>query len=390
MLLSIPNDQVIPYRRTLASRYEKKIRVALLDKNGDTLENLTPAFQGGQISVEAKRDVTHGLNISILDPRHAYGFDADTYQGGLLDLTRMIRVFWVVDGPLLARPISQAVFTGPVTDLSRTGALVDIEAQGKEVRGLTPSRRTLIIKKGEPRTDAIKRILRERMGETRLGGIPDLPAKLPADVIIGPKDQPWKVAKRIAASFNRQLFYDGGGVPRLRKKPTKAAWEFRTGQGGSVTTPVVTRADLKSIRNHVRVTGATPKGKKQPISAQATADRWHPMSPWELGVEDAPMWLIDEFSNDHLRTEKECREVAEERLRDGLRLLHEASFNSIPVPHLNPLDLIDVHTEYESVTTRLQTFTLPLYGGSDMTLGHIDPYSLHKRRNGYQNHQGAA
>lgn len=383
MLLALPNDQVVPYRRTLTSLYRKRIRVALLDKHGDTVENLTTSFQGGQVTVEAPRDVTRSLNLTILDPRHQYGFDADTFQGGLLDLTRMVRIFWVVDGPLLARPISQPVFTGPITDLARTGALVEIEAQGKEIRGLTPSRRTLRIPAGTPRTDAIKIILRERMGETRLGGIPDLPAKLPDRVIVGPKDQPWKVAKRISLSFNRQLFYDGAGVPRLRKKPMRAGWEFRTGPGGSIISPVHTRADLRSVKNHVRVTGAVPKGKKEPVSAIATADRWHPLSPWEngLGLEDAPMWLEDEFSNDHLRTVKECQEVADERLREGLRLLHEASFDAVPVPHLNELDLVDVHTDYESVTTRLEKFVLPLWGGQ-MNVGYIDPYAMHRKRGG--------
>lgn len=388
MLLAIPPSQRTPYRKTLSSVYTKRIRVALLDRAGNTVENLTRAFQGGQVNVEARRDVSRMANLSILDAKGKYGFDADTYQGGELDLTRMVRIFWVVDGPLLDEPISVPVFTGPVTRLQRVGALVQIEAQGKEAYGLTPSRRTLTIKKGARRTDAIKTILRERMGETRLNAIPDLDARLPSDVVVGPKDQPWKKALRIGDSFNRQLYYDGAGVPRLRPRPGKVTWHFRGGEnGGEITSPVSVSADLTNVKNHVRVTGATPKGKKQPIVAVATADQHDPLSPWRLGPPGAPMWLVDEVSNDHLRSQRECQQLANRKLKDGLRLIHDTSFNAVPVPHLDPLDLAKVLTDYESATTRLETFTLPLGLGEEMTIGYVDPYSLHRAHHDKHHHR---
>lgn len=380
MLLPLTRSERLAYAETLSSVYTKRIRVSLLDRNGQTVENLTSAFRDGRVTVDAHAQVTRGLSLEILDPQRRYGFDADTYQGGDLDLSRMARVFWVVDGPLLAKAISVPVFTGPLTQLRRDGALVRIEGQGKEAIGLTPSRRTLTIRKGARRTDAIKTILRERMGETRLGAIPDLPARLPSDVVVGPKDAPWERAVRLGKSLDRQLYYDGAGVPRLRRRPGRETWEFRGGEnGGSLTSPVSVSADLQQVKNHIRVTGATPKGKKQPIMATATADRTHPMSPWKLGPAGAPMWLTDEVSNDHLRSVKECQNLADRRLRDGLRLIHDTSFNALPVPHLDPLDLVKVVTDYEAATTRLETFTLPLGLGSDMAVGYTDPYTMRRR-----------
>lgn len=381
MLLPLSRAQRLAYWETLSSVYTKRVRVALLNRNGDSLEDLSHVLHDGSVTVDANAQVTRASSIEIVDPKRRFGFDADTYTEGVLDLTRMLRIFWVVDGPLLAKPVSVPVFTGPITNLQRDGALVRIEAQGKEVNGLTPSRRTLTFRKGARRTDAIRSILSDRMGETRLGGIPDLPQRLPSDVVVGPKDAPWERAQKIAHSFDRQLYYDGAGVPRLRRRPTRVSWQFRGGEnGGSLTSPVSVSADLQGVKNHVRVTGATPKGKKQPVMAIATADKLHPLSPWKLGPDGAPMWLIDEVSNDHLRSVAECQKVADRRLQDGLRLIHDTSFNAVPVPHLDPLDLVKVVTDYEAATTRLETFTLPLGIGSDMQVGYTDPFDTRRRR----------
>jgi len=376
VLVALTADERVAYRQALHSVYTKRIVVDLLDRNGNVIEPLTHAFQGGEVIVDADADVTRASTITVLDPAHEYGFDSDTYQGGKLDLTRQLRIWWVMYGGGLGRRISVPVFTGPLTRARRDGSILTLEGQGKEVRGLTPSRRTLTIKKGALRTDAIKVILAERMGETRFDAIPHSTSRLPNDLVVGPKDPPLAVIKRVAGALNCQFFYDAAGVPRLRPFPTRPTWVFESGPGGSITGPISTEADLQSVKNHVRVVGAIPKGKKTPVSAQATADRSHPLSPWSLGGDDSPMWLIEEVENENLRTQRECQDLAQKLLADGLRLLHDVSFNAAPVPHLEPMDMAQVSTQFEAPTTRLRKFTLPLGLGGDMTVGWHDPYSL--------------
>lgn len=381
MLPALTVAETRAYRDTIRGVHERRIRAALLDRAGNTVANLTQVIDG-QVIVDANQDVTRQTTLQILDINRALGFDADTYQGQELQLSRMLRVFWVVNGPLLSRPISVPVHTGPLLRLRRDGPTVTIEAQGKEAYGLTQSRKTLTIKKGARRTDAIKTILRERMGETRLGAIPDLPAKLADDFTVSPKHQPWKRALKLAASLDRQLFYGADGVPYLRKPVERVTWQFKADDpyGGDITAPVSVTADLQAVKNHIIVTGATPKGKKKPVTAEATADRLHPLSPWVLGAGDAPLWLVEEINNPDLRTAAECQAVAKKRLARGLRLVHEASFNAVPVPHLEPLDLIQAVTAYETSTTQLETFTLPIGISGDMTVGYVDPYRLKKVR----------
>lgn len=376
MLLPIAKGQLTPFRRTLTSVYEKRIRVALLDRSGDVISVLSRAFRDGQVVVDADQEVTRAVNLTLLDPNHAFGFDADTYQGGILDLTRMLRVWWVVDGPLLARQVSIPVFTGPVTRLQRDGALLTVEGQGKEAYGLGTTKRTLVLKAGTKKTDAIRTILRELMGETRMD-IPDLPARLGADVVVSRKSQAWKIAMRIAQSMTRQLYFDGAGVCHLRPRSRDPLWVFNSGEnGGEITGPLSTSADKTKIINDVRVVGPKPKGKKVPIIGTATADITHPLSPWQMGPPGAPQFLTKTVDNEHIRTQAEADDLAEDILADGLNLVHEGSFTCAPIPMLDPLDMIRARTDQEVLTARLRSFTLPLGLGGEMTVGRRSTYGL--------------
>lgn len=364
------------YADALRGVCTKRIRVSLLDRKGDVVEDLSRWFHDGQVIVDSEQDVTRSATVTILDPKRRFGFDADTYQGGDLDLSRQIRVLWQVGGSGLVKPVTVPVHSGPVTRVQRDGPLLTIEAQGKELFGLTPTNRTLTIRKGTKRTDAIKTILRERMGVTRLGQIPDLRAKLPDDLVVGPNDLAWVKAKRLAKSLNRQILFGGDGIVYLRPWPEGVQWRFGAdGQGGLTKEPTTT-ADLQAVKNHIKVTGATPKGKKHPVKGSATADRAHPLSPWQLGPPDAPMWLIEEIHNEHLRTDRECDEFAETRLKQLLRLTRDVVFDASPVPHLEWGDQIRLDTPFEQMTTRLDKFTLPLGLGQSMNVGYVDPYKF--------------
>lgn len=381
MLAYIPPSQQDAYRRTLRTPHQRRIRVHLMNRAGTrVVADLSDRLLGGQVVADDEQQVSRSAGVQILDPSHELGFDSDTFQGQDLDFTRQLRLWWGINGPLLNKPLWIPVHTGPVVRLRREGSLVTVEAQSREMIGLTPTRRTLELKKGMRRTEAIKTILRERMGETRLGNIPDLPQRLPDDVVVGPKDQPMTEIRKLAASLSRRFLYGPNGVPYLLSHTRKPKWRFQADAAfADITSPVVSEADLQAIKNHVRMTGHTPKNQKKPVSGHATAGRRNPLSPWELaGAPGVPMWLIEEASNDHLRSDKECREAADDLLDRRLRLVHNTSFNAGPVPHLEPHDLIRVDTAHESGTSKVGTFTLP-FDGSDMSIGYIDPYKLRPR-----------
>jgi hypothetical protein len=129
-MLALSAAELRAYENTLAGVYTKQIRVAILDRRGDVVEDVSSAFHDGSITVDAAQDVSRRGDLQLLDPKHRFGFDADTYQGGDLDLSRMVRVFWIVNSDLLAHRVSVPVHTGPITRLRREGPMVTIEAQG--------------------------------------------------------------------------------------------------------------------------------------------------------------------------------------------------------------------------------------------------------------------
>lgn len=380
MLMSLPDVDERAYPNVVHGVYTRRISVTLQDRAGGTVADVSSLFQGGDITVDAAADVTRMANVSILDPWHLLGFDADTYQGGALDLTRQLRIVWNIRSPLLSREIRIGVFKGPVTALNRDGAMVELEGSGTEVLGLGRAPRVLQYPEGTKRTDVIKHILKNVMGVQRLGQIGNLPARLGDDLTIKPDDQPWKVAKKLAQSMSRELFFDGNGVPIMRVLPDHVAWTFRSGKGGGLTGNPRVNADLTNVKNHIRVIGKTPKNGGAPPVGAATAAANHPLSPENLGPPGAPMYLTEVLTNEHCKTKAECVKVAEDRLRFTLRLIHAVEFDSAPIAHLDPHDLIRLRTSYEDVQTHLTTFTLPLTLDGDMTVGYSDPYRLKRVR----------
>jgi hypothetical protein len=115
--------------------------------------------------------------------------------------------------------VSTGVMWGPITRFSRQGTEVTIEAHSKEGLGLAPNLlwKTIKLHKGMYVTDAIKKLLREN-GETRFS-LPDLNRRLHKDIIAARHTEPWRMAKRLSNSIDRQLYYDGRGRVCMRQWP---------------------------------------------------------------------------------------------------------------------------------------------------------------------------
>lgn len=405
------------YLRALQHPYVKTIRVSVLTKDGEVVEDVSDAFLDGNVTVDSGAEVSRACTVQLLDPRRRWGVTADSYQGEELHLARQLRVLWCIDSPLLPVRVSVPVFTGPVTRLQREGPIVQVECQGKEVYGLVPTRRSFSRRYGANKTATLRDLLVTRMGESRhrLGGIPRLGGEFTSggklhDVnanafVCGPKDKAWVKAKTL--SGGRQLLYGGDGAPYLRRYPSSPVFVFYADrEDATVTSPVTVSGDLQQIKNVVQATGQSkakkvkkgndtdakkdkdddgkeePKWKiipPKPIRTSVTLPRRSPVSAYELGPNNAPMWLLAEISNNKARGQKALRKVALDALQDTLR--HDLSFSAVPIPHLEPGDLIRVVTDWESSTSRVRTFDLPL-GEGDMSIGYADPWALRPVRKG--------
>jgi hypothetical protein len=358
------------YCATLVQPHRERTLLRVESLAGVPGATLTGYFDDGQVDMDVTAAVTRTATITLHDPRRSLPFDSDHPSDTALFMDRMIRVSSsvLVGDTWRTRP----VFTGPVTKLDRDGDLVTAECQGKEVLALGASWAPMTLRKGMKKTDAIRRIMAERAGETFFD-IPDLSARLPKHVVLSRESVPWLVARRIARSMALQLFYDGAGVCTLRRVPGVVGFAF-TGTH-HVTTPPQISWSTEGVVNAVYVLGGVPKGSKTHVHASAVAPRSHPLSPWRLGRNGVPRYLTPNgqiVQDDMLKTVAECKARAERIVHDGLLMGVDASFDSVPIGFLDPQDLCRVSTDDGDVTFRLRSFSLPLSAasGQGMSVGY--------------------
>lgn len=377
--------------RTLADSHSVRVDVAVTDLNGDVLSRLDPDAISGQVNVDADAPVTRSLTMSILDPSHSLALDSDSPADGALYLDRMLHVVYSVKVPTLGW-VDVPVFTGPVTKVDRAGELVNVECQGKEALALGAFWYPMTLKKGHDKVGAIRTILRDRAGENRFD-FPDLAARLHRTASFGRQSVPWTEARRIARSMNRQLFYDGRGVCRLRAYPGHG-FTFRSGDGGLIVGAPQVAYSTERVRNAVWVKGGKPKGvatdddpntpapKSVPdVQFRDVASPSHPLSPVRLGRNGVSRFLLEVIENPRIRSRAEAKRVARRRLNDLLMEAVDVTFESLPVPHLEPMDIIRVTTREATVQVRLRSYSLPLVVGENMSVGFHKLVSVPRRRN---------
>jgi hypothetical protein len=367
----------------LADPHSISIDVAVLTLDGDELSRISPEIIDGQVDVDAEADVTRVLTATLLDRTHSLQIDSESPDDGALYADRMLQVVYSVLVPALNDRVDVEVFTGPIVAFERTGAQVQVTAHGKEELALGWIWRPLNVKKGARKTDAIRKIMGAGAGETRFD-IPDLATRIPKGISLGRSAQPWPRCRAIARSLNRQLFYDGSGVCRLRIRPRRPVATFRSGdpRRANITSPVTVSHDFTEIKNTVWFRGGKPKGHKKAVEYAAVAPKKHPLSPIRLGRtnsdgDNVPRYLVHEASNDHVRSKAEAKKRAQALLDDMLLEVLGVQFTAVPFPHLDPLDVVRVETDDFAANIRVRQFSLPLAlsEGTGMTVGYIDRVS---------------
>ena len=373
--------------RALADPHSVRIDVAVLTLDEDELSRITPHILDGQVDVDADGDeATRSLSVTLLDPNHTLHLDSDSPDDGALYADRMIQVIYSVLVPGLSERVDVPVFTGPIVDLERDGTQVAITAQGKEVLGAGWIWRPITIKKGALKSDAIRTVLKERTGERNFD-IPDVtnsagkPITLPKPLSLGRAAAAWPRVSKIAQSLNRHLYYNGAGTCRLRVRPRRPVFTFRADDltHSTITSAVKVTHDFSVVKNAVWFRGGKPKGQKKPVEFFAVAPKGHPLSPQRLGRTNADgdkvgRYLVAEYSNEHVRSKAEAKRRGNALLDDLLLEVVGASFTAVPIPHLDPLDVVRVSTRDFSANVRIRQFSLPLAGG-EMTVGYIERVS---------------
>ena len=397
--LDLNQQQLRWYNQTLAGSHQMRVRVFLCDLAGNRLKNFTHILQGGQVNVDTAETPVRNATVEILDVGRSMAFVPDSPHEAGIFYNRMLQIIYDVFVPQMSQWVAVPIFTGPIREATPADELLTIECVGKEVLAQGEMWRARQFKKGRRRRDVIRDLLAEEAGEDQFR-MPPLPKqRLPKDMRIPRNAVPWSRCKKIAKGLgDRQLFYNGRGVVRLRARPEKPVFTFRDGSASSqgvvtVMTPPVVTYSLEEVKNAVRVVGGFPRTppdrnankddeeketsdanekKRKRIEAEWVAPRENPLSPWRLGAGGAELYLVEHVSDDSLRSKAEANEVALRRGRRNLDRHIEVGFESLVVPYLEEGDMVRVNTDEFDATVVLDAFTIPLTHGETMSVGYTD------------------
>lgn len=383
--LGLTNAERGVFHKALRSTHSRSIIVRVLNLDGDVKADISSRLLDGEVVVDNSAEVTRSLTLSLLDPNHTLNFDTDSPDDGALFADRMIQVVYSVRVDDLGDRVNVPVFTGPVTKLDRKGDVVDVEAQGKEALAMGAMWRPLTLKKGMRKVTAIRTILEDRAGESRFDFL-DLPNDhnpgLPKSRSYDRWTTPWQAAQRLARSLDLQLFYDGRGVATLRHLPRKPIYTFNTGTGGEILSDVAISNTMDDVVNTVVVVGGKPKGAKENVGAVAVADKAHPLSPWRLGRNGVARHLVYRVQDTSIRTHARAKAKADRILHDRLLSTVDVTLDVLPIPHLEPGDMVRVAADDIDVHFRLKQFTIPLGASGDpvMSVGYHKKTTANRRR----------
>ncbi len=382
------------YLDALVGPHRVRIRVAVLNLDGDYLSALDPTAVDGQVDVVQGGEASRSLTLTLFDPDHELHMDSDSPTEGSLYRDRMLKVTYGVWVEALDEWVEYPVFVGPLVKWDRTADEVSVEAHSMELLAQRGAKVSSRAGRKARKDSAIRKLMADRTGETRFDLGP-CNTRLHRPVSLRAVDPTWPAVQRIAQSADRQLFYSADGVLRLRKPPDNASFTFTDAH---LLSPVTVSDVPENVVNRVSVVGKRPRPSRHREDGstkrggggkprgRAELGRRHPLSAYRLGRVGAPSFIDFEESNDHVRSDREANRMANRILQTKSDQVRAVSFDSLPVPFLEPGDMVRVRSDATGfeLKFRLREFSLPLFVGdaAPMSVGARRKVSGRRRRAG--------
>lgn len=369
------------FNQGIRNSHDIRLDVRLLDQNEKPIAGvITDRVLSGAVQVDttAEDAPSRQLTLDLVDKAGKLDFVPDSPSDVAAFAGQFIRVdrqHWISE---LGDWISVPVFHGPLTHLERAGRSVHLEGVGKEKFGLDPALLwdPMTLHKGIRTVDAIRRIMAAK-GET-LFTLPATNHKLGHTISLERHAQVWKTVQHLAASIDRQAFYDGRGRLHVRALGNRQ-WLFNAGKGGEILSRPKLTYDLGDVRNIVELIGPKVDGPKKHLRAVARPNPNHPLSPESLKRNGDPLFLVDWEQVSHAKREHLLAARARSRLEHDLDVAVAVEFESLPISHLEELDRVAVTVEGRELEFRLQTFTIPLTADASMSIGSLHRVSWRTR-----------
>lgn len=354
----------------LWSHHTISIGVRIMDTSHNYTADVTDMLVDGQINFDATaQDTDRSLDLTLLDPLKSVQLDPQSPSPVSLYVANMISIMYTVQSPDRSKTFNIPVFCGPVNKVDRDGVLLNVKCLGKEVL----SSDTLWVGKAYANakiTDIIRAMLTDA-GETKME-IPDLGnivGYVYFDRNTDVAKSIWAACEWLASLIGYQLFYDGRGTARMRPVENHAVMTF---DDKNIKSQPQYGYDLQGTSNAVIVVGGE-QGPGQPrIEYRLVAPDTHPLSPRNVGRNDKPRYINPIIiEDDSISSIYQAQAIAEQALNDALLMTINAAFDSLPVPLLEPTDVVTINYGGFALNTRINKWTLPLTNQGSSSIGYL-------------------
>jgi hypothetical protein len=360
------------YHARLLSSHDFRVFIDVL--NLDEVMTGSATFIDGQVNLEPHPGpVRRKATLTLSDPDGALDFsNASAWSGTSIWVDRLVRVRHVIQVPGHGE-MTAVPFIGPPTALARNGAEVQVECSDKAALAMTGAR-PYTAAKGTNAVQAIRNILTLCTGEFRFR-LPSSTRRLSKNYVVGlsAEASPILVAQAIAwTELGMRLHYSCDGYAMARVVPGGPVASL-----GWVTEVANASVDFTALANFVQVTGGEVSKKvgvntvKTRAISTATVASSSPISPERLKRKGVTRYLPLVVGEDAYRKTTQTAARAKTELARASKVQDDVGASTIPMFHLDSDDLVYVNTTATgNQTLRLETASIPLGVGGDMTIGH--------------------
>lgn len=388
-------DKLVADAAVLRShRRRREVRIYTLDD--EFVQSVTGRFLGGEVTGDDSQSPSRVATVDLVNPSTSLVFEPDDAGGESFHRKYKVEIVELVQVMELdGEWVEQTVIYGPVWDYSRQGGLVHLEVDGSDRLLMGSVRKGHAWLRKTRMTDVIVGLVRAAGG--RDYRIPDLKKTTPVHVHIGVvrhKGKDGELHKRkhrkvrgftthhtdtylskiehLAKALDRHFYPDAEGTFRLRTTPKRPRWRF-TGRS-LLAEPTLDRPTREGPNTWI-VLGAKPKGSRRRVSSGKVGfGPHHPAGAVELAWHGEPYQVIDERTNQHVKTKAGARKIAR-RLRDDHRsLLVDVTIDAVPIPWVVAHERFRVSAgaRWGLPVTTVHQWTYPLgEDASPMTLGAV-------------------
>lgn len=340
------------------------VEVYILDTSRRWLHNMTDSLVSGAVDIDVEGETTRFGKMALLDPQQRLSLDLNGVGWGSNMSNRLVQIVYRVSAMDWSRSYACPIFTGPITDASRDGAILNIEFKGMEyfMQG------GVLVDSSLPAGWFRSQYITYMALGSGLVGAADYSGG--GGVMYSPwafeaGDNLWSRCKELAASGGFNIFFNGDGVLQLRPKTRDPVIVLDTTW---LTEEPQFNLDISKLRNLVRVEGANIPGTDIMMSYEAWPPASHPFSPQSLAVNGVNRLIPHLIKDSSLATWADIINTAWNNLHWDL-LVAQTDTAVVPViPFLEEYDVITLSHPKLWSSSPLSKATIPLVGDAEMSL----------------------